>query len=66
MTTRIKGLLVYLEHDMRTDDVESVTQAIVMLKHVASVTPIPSDLNHCLAVEAAKRDLRNKMWELLK
>jgi len=42
MTDRIYAYIVTLDKDMRTDDVEGITNAIKMIKHVINVTPLVS------------------------
>ena len=38
MTDRIKGLVITLDHDYRTDDVDTIVNAIMMVKGVANVS----------------------------
>jgi hypothetical protein len=38
MTTRLNGLVVAFENDIREDDAQSIIDAILMIKGVASVT----------------------------
>jgi hypothetical protein len=37
MTDRIKGFWVSLDHDIRTDDIEPIINAVECIKHVAGV-----------------------------
>ena len=40
MTDRINAFVVILDRDIRDDDVEAITNALRMVKHVASVEPV--------------------------
>ncbi len=66
MTDRIKGLTVLLEPDKRDDDAEYIINAIRMIKGVVSVKSHIADMNHYFAVETARRELTQKLWEALK
>ena len=66
MTDRINGLFVVLEHDIRTDDVEAVVNAIQMIHHVLEVKKHVVDFDSHIASTRAKNELREKLWELLK
>jgi hypothetical protein len=66
MTDRIKGLTVLLEPDKRDDDAQCIIDAIRMIKGVVSVKSHIADMDHHLAVETARRELTNKLWDALK
>ena len=66
MTDRIKGLTVLLEPDKREDDAECIINAIRMIKGVVSVESHVADIDHHLAVDTARRELANKLWDVLK
>ena len=66
MTDRIKGFVVMLENDYRIDDMEAVKSAIEMIKCVAKVSPLVSDMDDMLARERVKLELRQKLFDVLK
>ena len=66
MTERIKGLTVLLETDKRDDDAEYIINAIRMIKGVVSVNAHIADTDYYLAVETARRELTNKLRDVLK
>jgi hypothetical protein len=45
MTDRIKGLVITLDHDYRTDDVDAIVNAIMMVKGVANVSKSVADMD---------------------
>ena len=65
MTDRVHSLTVVLEHDIRVDDVEALTQAIRQLRGVLSVDGNVSDLSDHVAWERARHDLGQKLWKVL-
>lgn len=66
MTDRVKGLIVLLGKDIRTDDCEAIVEAIKMVKGVAAVSMDVSDHNDWMARERVRLELREKLWEILK
>jgi hypothetical protein len=66
MTDRIKGLTVLLEPDKREDDAQAIIDAIRMIRGVVSVKTHVTDVDHHFAVDTARRELVNKLWEVLK
>lgn len=65
MTDRIKGYVVTLEPGIRADDAKKVEEAIGLLWSVVSVRPLVADVDHMMAVEQAKRDIRKRLWAAL-
>jgi len=61
MTDHTNALVVVLEHDIRTDDVESLMQAIRHLRGVLSVTPNVSNVDSHIAQQRAFYDIRERM-----
>lgn len=65
MTNKTRHLTVILDGAYKEDDIEHVINAIEMIKGVYKVK-----INFCseqyITVEEAKRQLRDKIWELLK
>jgi hypothetical protein len=64
MTDRVKGFTVTLERDIRVDDVEIITNAISMIKGVASVEPSISNIDDQMARDRVKSEVREKLMEL--
>lgn len=44
MTSRVSGFVVTLDKDMREDDAQEIVKAISLLRGVALVEPVGSDL----------------------
>lgn len=55
MTTRYSGFVVTLTDDIREDDAEAIVTALRMVKGVASVQPVDSDV----LAEQVARDRAN-------
>lgn len=59
MSDRIKGLVITLDHDYRDDDVETIVNAIMMIKGVLNVekrvTSIDDHMNRERVVNALRR-----------
>ncbi len=65
MTDRYHSLTVILEKDMRDDDAERMIEAIQMIKGVLDVKPVISDPTSWMAEERARRELGEKLWNVL-
>jgi len=65
MTTRLKGLLVTFEPDVREDDAECIINAIRLLKRVIAVKPIPNDIEQSIAEDRVRLDLGKKLWNVI-
>lgn len=65
MSDRINTITVVLEKEYRDDDCEYILNAIRMIKGVLSATPNISDHTEYMAIQRAKSDLGNKLWEVL-
>lgn len=63
MTNRTITLTVALEHEMRTDDVQVITDAIEMIKGVLSVTPIVFDHAAHMNAYSSRKQLRAEFYE---
>lgn len=61
MSDRIKGFMVMLETDLRTDDAEGVLEAIRHIRHVASVEPVVANIDDYMNRERVRRELVNTM-----
>lgn len=65
MTTRLKGLLVTFEKDVREDDAECIINAIRLLKRVMEVKPIPNDIEQSIAEDRVRHELGQKLWKVI-
>jgi len=65
MTDRFYALTVLLEKDIRSDDAEPLIEAIKMIKCVQDVKPHISDAETWMAEERARRELGEKIWNVL-
>ena len=65
MTDRYNTLTVVLEKDIRDDDAEALLTAIRQLRGVLSVSGNVADLTAYMAEERAKRELGDKLWQVL-
>ena len=66
MSTRLKGVVVTFDSDIRADDAEVIITAIRCIRRVATVDPLESTFEHDMAVRLAKVQLTNKILELLR
>lgn len=64
MTNRYNTLTVALEHDIREDDAEHLINAIKMLKGVLNVEGNVTTHDSWVAEERARRELRDKIFEI--
>ena len=65
MTDRVHSLTVVLEHDVREDDVQSLTEAIHMMRGVLSVRGEVSNMESHMAEERARRELGGKILDVI-
>lgn len=63
MTDRVKGFTVTLEKDIRIDDVETVIQAIRMIRGIAHVEPSISTSEDYMNRQRVKHELREKFYK---
>lgn len=66
MTDRHAGYIVTLENDIREDDAEYITNALLMIKGVLSVRPIVSDVELMVAKDRVDLQWREKLRQLLR
>jgi len=66
MTDRIKGFYVTLDKDYRDDDVETIKNAILMIKGVISVKESIVDSDDHINRERIRQELIQKLWDVLK
>jgi hypothetical protein len=50
---------------VRVDDAQHITDAIRMIKGVADAVPIVASVESHWALEAARRELRDELWQVL-
>lgn len=65
MTDRYHSLTVVLDTEVREDDAEFILNAIRMIKGVISVSGNVTSVNHYVAVELARQEIREKINEAL-
>jgi hypothetical protein len=65
MTNKISALTVVLEQPIREDDIHHLISAIAMFKGVLRVAAEVSDLSEFVAETRIKRELTERMWEVL-
>lgn len=65
MTDKYFALTVLLDQNIREDDAQPIIHAIQMIKHVQKVEPHVSDVDIWAATERARRELGQKLWEVL-
>ena len=65
MTDRFFAVTVLLEKDTREDDAQSILDAILMIKGVASASPHVANLEQWSAEMRARIELSNKIWKVL-
>jgi len=65
MSDRINTITVVLEKETRDDDCEAILTALRMTKGVLRVTPNVADAGEYMAVERARHELSQKLWEVL-
>lgn len=66
MSDRTRCLVVVLDEDYRTDDAQSIVDAIKMVRGVDSVSAHVSDITQHVAIETARAELRRKLHEVLR
>lgn len=66
MTDHIKGLIITFERDIREDDVDPIIEAIQMVRGVADVSRSVADSRDHMNRERIRREMREKLWEVLK
>jgi hypothetical protein len=65
MSGRINTITVVLEKETKDDDCEAILTAIRMVKGVIAVTPNVADHTEYMAQERTRRELGQKIWEVL-
>ena len=66
MSDRTRCMVVVLDDDYRTDDAQSIIDAIKMVRGVDSVSVRVSDITQHVAIETARAELRRKLHEALR
>lgn len=65
MTTRLKGLTVVFEHDIREDDAEHIVNAIRMIRGVLKVLPVETTTDDIYVEERVRRELYKRVFAAL-
>lgn len=65
MTDRIRHLTITLDQDIRTDDVESIVNALKMVRGVAAVERHVVKFEDHLAREAVRAEIRRELHEAI-
>ena len=65
MTDRVKALVVTLDADYRTDDVEAITNAIRMVKGVKAVQNVNANIDDHVNRERVRHEMTEKIYEVL-
>lgn len=65
MSDRANTITVVLEKETRVDDLDSILNSIKMLKGVVTADANVSKETDYWAVEKARWELTNKLWEVL-
>ena len=65
MTDRVHAITVVLEQDIRSDDVEAITNSIQMIRGVLTTKTHVTDISDHTARERAKHELSEKLWDAI-
>ncbi len=66
MSDTVKGFIVTLEDDIRESSAKRLRDAILIHQGVVSVKLLIEDVDHCIAVEQAKGEMRSKFIEIIR
>ncbi len=66
MTDRINALTIVLGEDIREDDVESLCEAIMHMRHVIHVEKNVKDIGSLVSEQRIRQELSTKLWDVLK
>lgn len=66
VTDHHAGFIVTLRQELAAPDAKQVADAIRLLRHVATVTPLVADVDSRMATEQAKFELREQLREVLR
>lgn len=65
MTERVNGFFVALDHDIRTDDFETIKNAVLAIKHVIGVEENIDSCSLYVAQERFRSDMGSKIVDLI-
>lgn len=65
MTTRLKGVLVTFEEDIREDDAAARVAAIRQIRGVLSVDSVPADIDDHMARTRVRHEMGQKMLDVI-
>jgi hypothetical protein len=66
VTTRLKGVVVAFDHDIREDDAEILISAIRMLRCVQGVQPIEATSDDWIVESRVRSDLEGRLLKMLR
>jgi|CXWL01.1.fsa_nt_gi 3-methyladenine DNA glycosylase Tag len=65
MSDRVYALTVILEQPMKKDDIQSLIDAVKMMRHVQDVASHIANSETYFAMSHARVELGHKLWEVL-
>lgn len=65
MSTRLKGVLVTFEEDVREDDAAATLAAIRQIRGVLSVDPVPADIDDHMARVRVRHEMGRKLLDIV-
>lgn len=65
MTSRYNSVTVTFDQEIREDDIEPLSNAILMLKGVIAVDPSDSGIEHIVAKRQVANDIREDLYKLI-
>lgn len=65
MADPIKSITVVLEDGVRPEEAKAMCEAIQCMRRVISATPNAADIGHYTAREQVRRELGEKLWQVL-
>lgn len=63
--SRHAGYLVTLEHDLSDEQSQRVIDALMLVKGVIEVKPIPAEMNQSIGEDRARRSFERRIWKAL-
>jgi hypothetical protein len=65
MTTRLKGLTITLDHNIREDDAQRIIDAISMVKGVMSIKAIESNADDYIIEQRIRNEIGRKLLDII-
>lgn len=66
MTTRLKGLVVTFERDIREDDAEGIIEAIRHIRGVLAVANVPTNVDDYIIEARVRNDIERRIFDALR